>query len=78
MKVKVFFQEDIIAIRVPTDISFQMLKDKLCDRLKINEEISIQFKDEHSNNYAALSSDQDLEIALQQTPKLMLYVSFAS
>jgi bud emergence protein 1 len=78
VKVKVFFQEDIIAIRVPTDTSFQLLKDKLRDRLKINEDISIQFKDEHSNNYATLSSDQDLEIALQQTPKLTLYVNFAS
>jgi len=78
MKVKVFFQEDIIAIRVPTDIGFQQLKDKLRDRLKLNEDIAIQYKDEPTNTIADLMDDNDLEIALQQNPKLALYVNFAS
>ena len=51
MKIKVFFQEDIIAIRVPNDITFQSLKDKLIERLKVNEDIVIQYKDEPTNNY---------------------------
>lgn len=78
MKVKVFFQEDIIAIRVPTEISYQQLKDKLRDRLKINDDIAIQYKDEPSNTIQDMMDDNDLETALQQNPKLALYVNFAS
>jgi bud emergence protein 1 len=78
MKVKVFFQEDIIAIRVPSDIAFQPLKDKLRDRLKINEDIAIQYRDEPTNTLQDLDDDNDLETALQQNPKLTLTVNFAS
>ena len=78
LKVKVFFQEDILAIRVPTEITFQQLKDKLIDRLKVKEDISIQYKDEPTNNYAELNSDQDLDIALTRNTKLTLYVNYAS
>lgn len=78
LKVKVFFQEDILAIRVPTDISFQQLKDKLVDRLKVNEDIIVQYKDEPTNNYAELNNDNDLDIALQRNTKLTLYVNYAS
>ncbi len=78
MKVKVFFQEDIIAIRVPTDIRYQQLKDKLRDRLKINDDIAIQYKDEPTNTIQDMMDDNDLEMALQQNPKLALYVNFVS
>ena len=78
MKVKVFFQEDIIAIRVPSDIAFQQLKDKLRDRLKINEDIAIQYRDEPTNTLRDLEDDNDLEEALQQNPKLTLTVNFLS
>lgn len=78
LKVKVFFQEDILAIRVPSDISFQQLKEKLRDRLKVNEDIIVQYKDEPTNNYAELNGDQDLDIALQRNQKLTLYVNYAS
>src|SRR5256885_2235230 len=49
IKIKVLFQEDIIAIRVPSDITFQQLRDKLRDRLKINEDIAMQYRDEATN-----------------------------
>jgi bud emergence protein 1 len=78
MKVKVFFQEDIIAVRVPSDIAFQQLKDKLRDRLKINEDIAIQYRDEPTNTLRDLDDDNDLETALQNNPKLTLTVSFVS
>jgi bud emergence protein 1 len=78
MKVKVFFQEDIIAIRVPSDIAFQQLKDKLRDRLKINEDIAIQYRDEPTNTLRDLDDDNDLETALQNNPKLTLTVNFVS
>ncbi|RJE27383.1 protein kinase activator [Aspergillus sclerotialis] len=77
MKVKVFFQDDLIAIRVPSDISLQQLKEKLVDRLKINEEIIVQYKDEQSGTFVDLISDQDLDRAIQRNPKLTLYVGLA-
>ena len=77
LKIKVFFEDDLIAIRVPSDIGFQQLRDKLRDRLKIEEDIVIQYKDELSNTYAELHHDRDLDVALQRNPKLTLYVVYA-
>ena len=77
LKIKVFFEDDLIAIRVPSDISFQQLKDKLMDRLKVQDEIRIQYKDEPSGGYAELVNDRDLDLALERNPKLTLYVGYA-
>lgn len=77
LKIKVFFEDDLIAIRVPSNIRFQDLKKKLKDRLKIQEEIMVQYKDEPSSSYAELLSDRDLDVALGRNPKLTLYVSYA-
>lgn len=75
IKVKVFFQDDIIAIRVPSDINFQQLQDKLRDRLKVTEEWAIQYRDEASNNFLDMLSDHDLDTALQRNSKLTLRVT---
>ncbi|KAJ5143020.1 uncharacterized protein N7515_001807 [Penicillium bovifimosum] len=77
MKVKVFFQDDLIAIRIPSGVSMQHLKDKLCDRLKIQDEIIVQYRDEASSSYIDLHTDQDLENAMQRNTKLTLFVSVA-
>ena len=77
MKIKVFFQEDIIAIRVPTSISFTALKQKLTDRLRVNEDVVIQYKDEQTNSYIDMENDDHLEVALTRNPKLTLYVAYA-
>lgn len=75
MKVKVFFQDDLIAIRIPSGVSMQHLKDKLSDRLKIQGDIVVQYRDETSGTYEDLASDQDLENAMQSNTKLTLFVS---
>ncbi|KAJ5788459.1 hypothetical protein N7457_003449 [Penicillium paradoxum] len=75
MKVKVFFQDDLIAIRIPSGVSMQHLKDKLCDRLKIQDEILVQYRDESTGSYIDLHTDQDLENAMQRNTKLTLFVS---
>lgn len=75
MKVKVFFQDDIIAIRVPGDVNFQQLQDKLRERLKVKSEMVIQYRDESTNNFADLLNDQDLDAALQRNSKLTLRVT---
>lgn len=77
LKIKVFFEDDCIAIRVPSDISFQQLKDKLKDRLKVNDEIMVQYKDEPTGNFAELLSNRDLGNALTRNPKLQLYIQYA-
>ena len=77
LKIKVFFEDDLIAIRVPSEISFQQLREKLKDRLKIQDEIIVQYKDEPSSTYAELLSDRDLDVALGRNPKLTLYVGYA-
>ncbi|KAJ5895342.1 hypothetical protein N7495_007033 [Penicillium taxi] len=77
MKVKVFFQDDLIAIRIPNGVSMQHLKDKLSDRLKISDDIIVQYKDESSSTYVDLISDADLDTAMQRNTKLTLFVSIA-
>ena len=77
LKIKVFFEDDCIAIRVPAEISFSQLRDKLSERLKVREEIMIQYKDEPTGGYAELLSDQDLDFALQRNARLQLYVGYA-
>lgn len=77
LKIKVNFQDDLIAIRVPSEISFQQLKDKLQDRLKVQDEIVIKYKDEPTNDYVDMLSDRDLDTALSRNQKLTLYVGYA-
>ena len=77
LKIKVNFQDDLIAIRVPSEISFPQLKDKLQDRLKVQEEILIRYKDEPTGEYIEMLSDRDLNVALQRNQKLTLFVGYA-
>ncbi|KAJ9194713.1 hypothetical protein DTO166G4_1615 [Paecilomyces variotii] len=77
MKIKVFYQDDLIAVRVPNDVNFQGLKEKLQDRLKVNDDIIIQYKDDSSGSFVEIISDTDLDTALQRNPKLTLVVNHA-
>ncbi|KAJ5942734.1 hypothetical protein N7516_002902 [Penicillium verrucosum] len=69
--------DDLIAIRIPSGVSMQHLKDKLCDRLKIQDDIVVQYRDESSGSYIDLYTDQDLENAMQRNTKLTLFVNVA-
>ena len=74
LKIKVNFQDDLIAIRVPSNINFDQLRDKLQDRLKIQDEIIIKYKDDPTNDYIDMLSDHDLDTALSRNQKLTLFV----
>ncbi|KAI9795019.1 MAG: bud emergence protein 1 [Peltula sp. TS41687] len=77
VKIKIYYQDDLIAIRVPSDISFEHLREKLQGRLSLAGDIRIQYKDEFTNSYEALENDHHLDIALQRNPsKLTLYVNY--
>lgn len=76
MKVKLSYNGDIIAIKVPADVSFENLYDKIVDRLKIppGEEPQLSYKDEATGDKPPLMSNNDLDLALQRNEKLLLYV----
>lgn len=78
MKVKIYFGDDLIAIRVPTDIQYQQLYEKIRERLKIppGEEIALFYKDEASGERPGLLSNNDLDFALQRNDKLIIYVEY--
>ncbi|TVY19470.1 Protein scd2/ral3 [Lachnellula arida] len=78
MKVKIYFGEDLIAIRVPTDIQYQQLHEKIRDRLKIvaDEEIALYYKDEATGERPGLVSNNDLDMALRRNDKLVVYVEY--
>jgi bud emergence protein 1 len=78
MKVKIYFGDDLIAIRVPTDVQYQQLHEKIRDRLKIppGEEIALFYKDEPSGERPGLMSDNDLDMALNRNDKLIIYVEY--
>ncbi|KAL9129076.1 MAG: hypothetical protein Q9217_002383 [Psora testacea] len=77
MKIKVNFQDETIVIRVPTDISFQQLRDKCKERLKISqqEEIMVSYRDEPTCQVYEMLSDRDLDMALSRCQRLALFVN---
>jgi len=78
MKVKIYFGDDLFAIRVPRDIQYQQLYEKIRDRLKINsgEDIAMFYKDESSGERPSLMSNNDLDFALQRNDKLIIIVEY--
>lgn len=76
MKIKMYYNGDLIAIRVPTDIQFQQLYHKIQDRLKLSDgdQLQLFYKDEPTGDKPSLLSDNDLDFALQRNEKLLLYV----
>lgn len=76
IKIKIKKGDETIAIRVPTEIQFQQLYEKIRDRLRIpdDEDMALSYNDEPSGTRPSLLSNNDLDIALQRNDKLMLYV----
>jgi bud emergence protein 1 len=76
MKVKIYFGDDLIAIRVPTNVQYDQLYEKIRERLKIpeGEEIALRYRDESSSTTPNLISDKDLDTAIERNDKLIIYV----
>lgn len=76
MKIKMYYNGDLIAIRVPADIAYQQLFDKIRDRLKVpdGDQIQLFYKDEATGDKPSLLSDNDLDYALQHNDKLLLFI----
>ncbi|RPB03664.1 hypothetical protein L873DRAFT_1668579 [Choiromyces venosus 120613-1] len=73
MKVKITYRDDLIAIRLPKDVSYAQLQEKLQERLGADIS-SVRYKDEPSGTYVELLNDSDLAVALSRNPKLWLHV----
>ncbi|KAJ2907304.1 bud emergence protein 1 [Zalerion maritima] len=76
MKVKMWFNGECIAIRVPTDVTFQQLCDKIRERLRMppHESIQVAYTDHPTGDKLSLLSNNDLDFALQRNEKLTLHV----
>lgn len=70
VKVKVFYNDDLIAIRVPSDIDYLTLHDRLCERLRVAA-LSLEYKAEDGRRLP-LVNDVDLDEALHAKNKLVL------
>ncbi|KAI1853140.1 hypothetical protein JX265_011421 [Neoarthrinium moseri] len=73
-KVKLFFNGDTFVIRVPSDTNFQQLYDKIRERVKVNGELQLFYRDESSGDKLNLMSNNDLNYALDHNEKLVIFV----
>lgn len=75
VKVKMYFNNDLIALRVPQNVQYRQLVDKIRDRLKLStaDQLQLFYKDEGSGSKLNLMSDNDLNYAMQRNEKLLLY-----
>jgi bud emergence protein 1 len=71
IKIKIFFQDDIIVIRTPPDVSYDHLIEKMTDRLG-KPFSSVRYRDSMSGELYDIANDGDLSAALQASEKLVL------
>ena len=71
IKIKIFFQDDIIVIRTPPDVSYDHLIEKMMERLgkPFN---SVRFRDSMSGELYDITNDGELAAALNASEKLVL------
>lgn len=71
VKVKIFYEDDLIAVRVPNTISLLDLSAKITDRLELAS-VVLLYKDDISGNLSELHTDADLRRAFGNKLKLIL------
>lgn len=82
LKIKVYYADELIAIRVPQNISFDALRDKLRERLAIRDGdgVRVQYRDGGSGGYVDMAGDADLDAAINAGGgvggKVILYVNY--
>jgi len=78
MTIKCWWGEDLVKVRMPADVSFVALKEKLQERFKAREEIRIQWQDPTTDDSHELLSDHDLDWVISRTQgKLILGADYA-
>ncbi|KAF5097211.1 hypothetical protein D0Z00_002488 [Geotrichum galactomycetum] len=71
VKIKVFYGDDLIAIKVPNNIAFKSLVDRVADRLGL-QHVVLLYKDEATGAVAELRNEHDFLSALGNREKLVL------
>ena len=71
IKIKIFFQDDIIVIRTPPDVSYDHLIEKMTERLGKSFN-SVRYRDSLSGELYDIANDGELSAALQASEKLVL------
>ncbi|KAG9327594.1 hypothetical protein KVV02_003839 [Mortierella alpina] len=73
IKVKISYQEDIMAMRIPVSISFKSLQQKIFERLHADP-ATLSFRDDRGD-FAPIETDVDVREAIDRSGgKLMIYV----
>ncbi|KAF9386421.1 bud emergence protein 1 [Podila verticillata] len=73
IKVKISFQEDIMAMRIPVSIGFRALQQKIFERLQSDPK-DLSYRDDRGD-FAMIQSDADVRDAIDRSGgKLMIYV----
>ncbi|MCJ1313545.1 bud emergence protein 1 [Agyrium rufum] len=77
--IKFFFENECFRIRIPVDISFAALRNKIIERCKIQDEFRIAYKNELTGEEdLEVRGDKDVEWVLDYhiNPKAILYVEY--
>ena len=73
MKIKVYYEDDLIAIRVGSDIDYTQLRNKLTERLS-GQWSTVSYKDEANGQYQLIENNNDLQAVISRSERLVLYV----
>ncbi|ODA77842.1 hypothetical protein RJ55_06444 [Drechmeria coniospora] len=76
MKIKVRFKDDVIAMRVATDIAYDELASKIRERVKASpsDDMQLFYQDDQTGTRQSMMNNTDLDYALQRNEKLTLLV----
>lgn len=72
VKIKVFHNDDLIAIRFPSNSDYTVLQQKICERLNLPR-VKLVYKDDATGNTNDMANDADFAKALNGKSKLVLY-----
>ncbi|KAG0197761.1 bud emergence protein 1 [Mortierella sp. GBA30] len=73
IKLKISYQEDIMAMRIPVSINFRSLQQKILERLN-TEQKDLSYRDDRGD-FATIQNDGDVREAIDRSGgKLMIYV----
>ncbi|GJJ69577.1 bud emergence protein 1 [Entomortierella parvispora] len=74
VKIKIAYLDDIMAMRIPTSISLEVLRKRIFERLGIDNDKNLSYRDDRGG-FATLQRNADIKKAIERSGgKLMIYV----
>lgn len=75
LRVKLEYDSDVIAMRVaPEETNYETLVDKIRGRLRITQDVTIEYRDDPSGGVRPFESEDDLQEALRRNGNLRLVI----